>query len=118
VGEQHEPKTEPGSDQVLQPMRKRDPGRVEGSSLPILRRNPNNNMPGEALMVEIDFRVVARAKTETEKEGTIYKVRFKSSEGHRLILRSPDEAALYGFALGETITIEIKNPQKTLETSP
>jgi len=68
-------------------------------------------------MTEIEFRVVARAKTETEKEGTIYQIRFKSSEGHRLILRSPDEAALYGFALGETITLEIKNPQKTLEAN-
>jgi len=68
-------------------------------------------------MIEIEFNVVARTKSETEKEGTVYQVRFKSNEGHRLVLRSPDEAALYGFALGETITIKIKNPQKTLETS-
>jgi len=67
-------------------------------------------------MNEIEFRVVARTKTETEKEGTIYQVRLRSSEGHRLVLRSPDEAALYGFPLGETITVHVMNPQKTLET--
>jgi len=74
-------------------------------------------MPGEAVMVDINFRVAARTKSETEKEGTIYQVRLKSAEGHRLVLKSPDEAALHGFALGEEITVQIKNPQKTLETS-
>ena len=64
--------------------------------------------------MEIDFRVIARARTETEKKGMIYQVRFKSSEGHKLVLRSPDEAALHGFGLGESITVQLTNPQTTL----
>jgi len=67
--------------------------------------------------MNIDFKVVARVKTESAEEGTIYQVRLKSREGHRLILKSPDEAALRGFALGESITVQVKNPQRTLETS-
>lgn len=66
-------------------------------------------------MTEIDFRVVARTKTETEKEGTIYRVRFRSSEGHTLVLRAHDEAIFHSYPLGETITVEIRNPQTTLE---
>lgn len=66
-------------------------------------------------MNDIDFRVVARTKTETEKEGTVYRVRFKSSEGHKLILRAHDKAIFHSYPLGETITVEIRNAQRTLE---
>jgi hypothetical protein len=62
----------------------------------------------------VNFIVVARTRTEST-DGTIYQVRLKSKEGHRLILRFRDEEGLHGFALGQPIYVEIKNPQKTLK---
>jgi hypothetical protein len=70
--------------------------------------------------MKIVFEIVSKVKKESADKGTKYEARFKSSEGHRLILVSETDT-FQGFTVRPVrseLHVEIKNPQKTLEASP
>ena len=62
----------------------------------------------------MEFECRRKLKTESDK-GIIYKIRFRSREGHELILSSLTSDIFQGYNIGEKITVELTNPQKTLE---
>ena len=62
----------------------------------------------------MEFECRRKLKTESDK-GVIYKVRFRSKEGHELILSGLTSEIFQGHTIGDTITVEITNPQTTLE---
>lgn len=62
----------------------------------------------------MEFECRSKIKTESDK-GIIYKVRFRSREGHELILKSLTSDIFEGYQIGEKIRVQITNPQTTLE---
>lgn len=62
----------------------------------------------------MEFECRRKTKTESDK-GIIYKVRLRSTEGHTLTLASLSSDIFRGYTIGEKITVEITNPQTTLE---
>jgi len=62
---------------------------------------------------KIEFRVVARDKTETAK-GEVYSVKLQSKEGHRLVLKADTSAIYNGFVIGDKVTIAVLKEQGTL----
>ncbi|MBA7496186.1 hypothetical protein ES702_06784 [subsurface metagenome] len=62
----------------------------------------------------MEFECLRKLKTESDK-GVIYKVRFRSKEGHELILRGLSSEIFQGHTIGAKITVEITNPQTVLE---
>jgi len=55
----------------------------------------------------IEFRVVSRSKTETA-EGTKFRVKLKSAEGHVLTLISTSQEIFVGYPIGEKIPVDIR----------
>jgi hypothetical protein len=66
--------------------------------------------------LKVDFECTSISQIENEKT-TIYKVRFKSKQGHTLILSDVSSAILEGYSIGSKIAADIINPQTTLEGS-
>ena len=62
----------------------------------------------------MDFECRRKLKTETDK-GILYKVRFRSKEGHELTLVGLSSDIFQGYSIGEKINVTIANPQTTLE---
>jgi len=62
----------------------------------------------------MDFECRRKLKTETDK-GIIFKVRFRSKEGHELILAGLSSDIFQGYNIGEKINVTISNPQTTLK---
>lgn len=70
---------------------------------------PNNNSHQKG-GINVEFECRRKIKTESDK-GTIYKVRFRSREGHELILASLSFDIFEGYQIGTKITVDITNPQ-------
>ena len=67
-----------------------------------------------AWVVNMNFECRRKTKTESDK-GIIYKVLFRTADGHTLTLASLSSDIFQGYTIGEKITVEISNPQSTLE---
>lgn len=64
--------------------------------------------------MKVEFECRRISQTESEKT-IIYAVRFRSKQGHTLILTDVSSAITEGYQIGSKITCEIKNPQTVLE---
>lgn len=65
----------------------------------------------------MEFECTRKSKLESTR-GIIYRIRFRSKEGHELILSDISAAHLEGYIIGSKINVEITNPQKTLTETP
>lgn len=62
----------------------------------------------------MEFECVRKSKNESTR-GLLYTVRFRSKEGHVLVLQDVSPSFCEGYMIGSKITVDIKNPQKTLK---
>lgn len=62
---------------------------------------------------EFEFFVTSQEKRQTEN-GTTYRLRLKSGDGHTLTFKAEDENLFAGFPIGQAVSVKLGNPQTTL----